>query len=479
MLTHLLTLTFFSPSLPSSGHKAVPVPDLAEDDVVVIERKARRGIKNAAMLLSAGLIFEVGATLLTLLQATSLGVFREPDCGRLRVAAYLNDRLPRECRRRYNLDYRKYIFSVWEHFMVAPLPESNYTEPTYAPCASLEDPPKSTGMQWCDCWSDNLLDMGDKCEWVAAKSSAEDLGGLCLAKPLRIKGEYKVPDTMSPFYDGRCKAMHPPGSGKASVGLLVVGLGVELVEAVVGYVYSNNPLAGTSFRAAGSGFEAAGVLMFHLWLARSSVYWYDTRTALDETQAPVRVYFLMKIVVAAIVSTCAGVLANAEFYSSSFASDRLPYLGAFGSALIWLGVALTEVTVTLYLRWRLQGHLSTNYSSTDKDTWGDFGGAIVGLIALEALGLAAVLAARVAFTNAKRMLLRLKVLKEEPPVQAGQLAAELEPSQQPRSRKLVLFLLTMLFCVFAFGGWPSVMESYQYTSKETQTPMFEFRTAPE
>lgn len=222
-----------------------------------------------------------------------------------------------------------------------------------------------------------------------------------------------------------------------------------------------------------------GILVFHLWLARSSKYWYDMQAVLYETQAPVRVYFLMRFVVAAIISTSVGAFANAEFYSSRYVSDRLPYLGVFGNALIWLGVALSEVTVTLYLSWRRQGRLSTSYSSTNIDTWGDFGGEVVSLIVLEANALAAVVTARLVFVKAKRMMLRLKGLKEVPSTegQVGRFGAA-EPGgrrQQTRSRNVLLFVHVTLFCLFALTGWRSFVQGYQYASDERQDPGFEMK----
>lgn len=130
--------------------------------------------------------------------------------------------------------YNFFNFSIFAFFL-SKSPELNFIPPTYHPCSTPEDPPISSGMQWCDCWSQNLLETGDECVWVAARSSARDLGGLCLAKPLRVDGRADFVEAISsPFYDGQCKVLHPPGSGAATVGLLVVGLGVELVETAVG-----------------------------------------------------------------------------------------------------------------------------------------------------------------------------------------------------------------------------------------------------
>lgn len=248
--------------------------------------------------------------------------------------------------------------------------------------------------------------------------------------------------------------------------LLIVGLGVEFVETAVGYVLLQNPSTGTGLLAAGTAFEAAGIIAFHLWLLASEGYWYD-RKVFGEFQSPACVLFLMNCVIAAVASTCLGVFADAVFHFSRKASSRLPHRGAFGNALIWLGAATTEVKVTLYLTWRREGNkvLENKMSYRSRAPWGDFGGSIAALIILEVHALIAVVAARVVFTRARRMLLRLKGSRESPSVEVYRLTAAKPGARHPHSRlSMVLGVsFAVLFCVFAVVGWPSFVPMYKYT----------------
>lgn len=89
MHTHLIELKGTNtiatpPSLSSYGRRrTVPVPDLGEDDVVAMGGKARRGMMNATLFLSVGLVVEVAATLWALWQGMSRSIPR----ARLREAS--------------------------------------------------------------------------------------------------------------------------------------------------------------------------------------------------------------------------------------------------------------------------------------------------------------------------------------------------------------------------------------------------------
>lgn len=49
----------------------------------------------------------------------------------------------------------------------------------------------------------------------------------------------------------------------------MAGLGVKFVEIVVGCLLLKKPSAGTGLLAAGTAFEAFGIVSFHLWLLAS------------------------------------------------------------------------------------------------------------------------------------------------------------------------------------------------------------------
>ncbi|CAM9959182.1 unnamed protein product [Scytosiphon promiscuus] len=441
--------------------ESTPAPDMIEDYVADLERKARRGTRHAAILLAVGLVLEVAATLWTLGQAMAIGVFHEPDCGALAAAGYLNEMLPRECER-VRITNEKYVWDMAETITAA---YNNVTPVSYAACSTLEDPPVNVETRFCDCWSLITMHAGDACRWTPAIASDEERGGLCLAKAIRPKNfDFKTSAFVLPGFDGQCIPMHPPGAWKVTVALLLVGLGVEFVETAVGYVLLNDPSAGSGLAAAGTAFEAFGIVSFYLWLLASEGCWFD-RIVYGDVQSPARVLFLLNLVVAAVASTCLGVLADAVFHFSRKVSSRLPYLSAFGNALIWLGAALTEVNVTLYLAWRRQGKKFVDNSHYSRVPWNDFGGEIVALVVLEVLALMVVLTARVVFTRARMMLLRLKgkVTHELPSAEVRRGAASKSRARQRCGRLLTIVggLSAILLFVFAAVGWPSFVKSYQ------------------
>lgn len=73
--------------------------------------------------------------------------------------------------------------------------------------------------------------------------------------------------------------------------------------------------------------------------------------------------------------------ALAELFATEFflAKGRLPYLGAFGNGLVWLGSAAMEVIVASFLVW--EGERVT--------TWELLRDGVIGLVTVELAGLLA------------------------------------------------------------------------------------------
>lgn len=401
-----------------------------------------------AACVSLGLLLEVATTLWTLKQAMSLGVFQKADCGVSAIASYLNRLLPRHCE---NVEFSEVFWNdtLYEY----------RTLPDYVGCDGLENPTRTEQMRLCDCPMSFGRLSKSGCAWTAATSTLEGLGGLCLAMPvLDLSDTYKYwmriePNTTQDLLldrsvfevGGSCKAVHPPGSGKVTIGFLAVGLGVELVEGLVSYVYLSHPRAGTGMMAAGAGFEAAGMVVIHSWMVLSQAYWYswlDSYVSLDQQ------LFLMNMHMVAVASASLGAMIEVLFFCSGTAANLLPYLGALGNALIWLGAGLTEVGVTLYLTWRLE---PSDFFSRDDDMWSDIGYEVIGLIVFEVLGLIAMCAARVLLTKARRALTRAMVQQEIPWVEVVRLlgAEPVQSTSQPPNNRMVV-CLSLCFFVFTY-----------------------------
>lgn len=127
------------------------------------------------------IVVEVAATLWILGQAMAIGVFHESDYGKLTAAGYLNEMLPRGCKR-VRFTNERNVLDLTERISVHL---NNATPVSYTQCDTLEDPPTAVGMRFCDCWSWSTIYAGDACRWTAAIASDEERGGLCLAKPIQ------------------------------------------------------------------------------------------------------------------------------------------------------------------------------------------------------------------------------------------------------------------------------------------------------
>ncbi|CAM9349673.1 unnamed protein product [Ectocarpus sp. 6 AP-2014] len=400
-----------------------------------------------AACFSVGLLVEIATTLWTVTQAMSLGVFEEAHCGPLPFFWLLNERIPPQCEQ---LDASKVFF---EHHDGDKRRSGGITL-QYVGCSSLLGPTYTKQMRLCD-WP--WTNQSSGCAWTTARPVVESLGAFCVAMPVvelsaadQARHNTTQEWTLQTLPRENGITVHPPKSGKVTTALLVVGLGIELVEATVGYTYFRDPFKDPDLMAAGSALEAAGILTFHVWLMTSGSYWFQWETELSIR----RELFVGMVVKAAVMSTCLGALIVAIFHCSRAAAHRLPYLGTVGDALIWLGGGLTEVLVSLYLSWRLD--LSQLCSNDRFSTWGnlfdyvwnDVSSEIIQLLFFEVLALAALSTSRALFTKAKTALKNATGLDKQPWVEAMRLAAATPAQNTPRrpSNTLSLLLALSLVC---------------------------------
>lgn len=359
-----------------------------------LKKKAGRAMKHAAAFVSLGLLLEMAATFWTLAQAVTSGVFDVPDCGVRALALYHNERLPQNCDK---LDSSV----VWF--------DEDRTFNTFTSCSGLEDPKID---QLCDCSRYDKVSSG--CAWALASSTRDDIDGLCVAVPVIRLNEalqelygtsYEwLLDSSELEYQDDCRQLVPEGFGDITIALVVVSLLISLVEAYVGYKHWSNPLQGPRLVVVGSVVEAAGILSVWglLVFARQGIIQaQQVEAQVSENQFR----FLQMLLSVVAVVTIVGTVAEIVFHLSAKAHARLPYLGVFGNALIWVGAAVLDILVTAYLVWRLQFWKNeANEDEADEQDWPVLVAAVIGLVILEIVALFAVWAARFFFARAKLVL---------------------------------------------------------------------------
>eukprot|EP00903_Cladosiphon_okamuranus_P020988 g19280.t1 len=361
----------------------------------LLKKKARRALKHAAAFLSLGLLLELAATFWTLAQAVASGVFDEADCGVRALALYHNERLPQNCQ---ELDSSVVWFDEARTFN------------TFTACDGVEDPKIE---QLCDCSRFDKVSSG--CAWAPASSTRPDIEGLCVAVPvIQLSSDLQelygttydwLLDSSELEFQKDCRPLTPAGFGDITIALVAVSLIIGLVEAYVGYKRWRNPLQGARLVVAASVVEGLGVLS--IWGLLVFAPQGIVRSQADEAQVSENQYrFLQTMIGLVAVVTVAGTLAEFVFHRSAKAHDRLPYLGVFGNALVWLGSAITEVLVTAYLVWRLQFWKNQEAAEEEEENWPVLVAAVIGLVVLEIVALLSVWVARFFFARATTVLFK-------------------------------------------------------------------------
>lgn len=350
-----------------------------------VRRKARRGIRHAAAFLSVGLLLEVAATLWAAAQAVSSGAFQEGSCD---IKPYLHQQVQQNCDW---VELSEVLMSNGSLVISTNpwLPPHNLTG-----CTSPDELPLPP--QNCEC---DFVTFGDPCFWTAIISIDEYYdNGSCFAYPVE---EYRVENvsdsevagiTLSSGATAICERLSPEGFGKIVIAMLVTSLGLELLEAFLGYKYLTNPLGRMHLMAIGSVVEAMAIATV-LLLLRYADYGIDADEVIGDNLSR-----LQDNMEAVLGLTFLGGVSEVAFVFSGAVADRLPYLGAFGNGLIWLCAAWVEVLVTVYLALRLQ------VSGEDEDIGSLVGGEIVALVVVEVLALMVVWAYRVLMVRVKMTL---------------------------------------------------------------------------
>ena len=197
------------------------------------------------------------------------------------------------------------------------------------------------------------------------------------------------------------------GTAGLAVTALAVALTGQAVEAAVGVACLKAPPrsgggGGGALLAGAATFQALGVVAVAAVLT-----WFlpgftgDDNTTTADTNATQGTWPVW----AAAAIAAAGALLEAIPAGFDPAAKKLPFLGAFGHALLWLGVAALEVLVALLLVREGGEGSAAGQRETLAGIVAD--GEVVGLMAVEAVAMLAVWAARGLWTRA-RLLLAVK-----------------------------------------------------------------------
>ena len=349
-----------------------------------VDKQSRNRTLRARVVLAIGLIFEVCATLWAFQQAVWSGALDgDVECGsgtrlaKLYGSYIVEDRCegPIDAEDFFSSNdivYGYYSGSVWED---------------YVGCDNLTDTVAAASefQKRCSCsefWG--VFDIGS-CSWVALSNISDDI---CYAQGMitNISDGTFMYNLHPSFVTGDCWATNPTGTAALTIAALVVALCSQLLEAVVGFKYWKDTDKRTAvITLATSVFEALGVVtVSSVLLSLPGLFGVS-----DDTSYRMHVFFYLAWITIPIVVV--GALAEVAVEFSDCAANRLPYLGAVGNGLIWLGAALLEIVVTSYLLWT--GARIRDVVELLREA--------AGFIALELLGLVSMWIGRGLWTRAK------------------------------------------------------------------------------
>ena len=202
----------------------------------------------------------------------------------------------------------------------------------------------------------------------------------------------------------------PDGTAGLAIAALAVALSAEAVEAAVGVACLRDPSrrGGVALLTGAAAAEGIGVVavaaMLMLFLPSFAAAAPDDDTGATPRDEAWLVWM-------AVASAIAGVLFEAIPAGFDRAAARLPFLGAVGHALLWLGIAALEVLVAFFLvREEQGGEGSATSVATPAAAVGqrktlaavlEDDGEMVGLVVVEAVALVAMWIARVLWTRAR------------------------------------------------------------------------------
>ncbi len=190
------------------------------------------------------------------------------------------------------------------------------------------------------------------------------------------------------------------GAATLAVAALVVALSGLVIEAAVGVKLRNDPSRsrGTALVTGAAAFEALGAFGVAAVLASLPYFAGDgggdggAAGGSYHSSAAAELWVMS----AALASVGAGLMIGVTWaLLPDRSAARFPYCGAFGCALIWLGLAALEVLVASFLVW------AAGTAEGDRGLGRAWAAEIIGLAALEAAALVAMWAARLLWTRAR------------------------------------------------------------------------------
>lgn len=386
-------------------------------------REAFRSLHTAGLLLALSLVLEFVASLLAFTEAVKAGaLYGEVECGpgwRLQ-SLYQSKRVQDNCTE-MDAPAMEAMGILGEFLNVG-------CEPTEAPTgedgfmAQCSCPPEYDPVATASPTSEGCSYIGVEIKYAGVPPvyPDDDMVGVCLAITFVLEPPYVIrSDTLLYDDDGSyymsnnfgqsafCWAKNPAGTGTITILAFVVAVVGQLVESFVTWRYFSNPGKGPALMTAGSVFEAAGVVA--VWATLINLPSFGEQGGVTDTgglHADQKALHGLGVTAAAFAVIVAGYLTHERDCRSS-RNTCLYYLGAFGSAAVWLGAAGIEVVVATFLIWKSEG--TTRFRSDEGD-WGVFGTSLAVFLFTEVLALFVMWAARFVWTRAKLLLLEPREL---------------------------------------------------------------------
>lgn len=381
------------------------------------DKAARRGIRWAGFVLAIGIVLEVASSVWTFQKALSAGAFLDGvDCT-LRASVVMQETCERLIAAEgsmfridtgTNATYNFFTFESDTYITVRVEGYENFSfanTENFLPCVDVDTTAAGNSSDLAGCNCDDNPNLPTNCWWFPAYNLPDDDifyssatvldDASCLAVVLDVEIPNNDTDYTSfdvhPFnYGDVCRATTPSGTFALSVTGLVVALGSQLIEAVVGFKYMVDPRRPPDLMTAGTVFEALGVAAVAVVIVSLPGFFDDEFFGLEKTQRELVSAFTWVGAAAAIV----GAFTEWSGSHPDRWGQRRPRLSVLGNALVWLGAAALEVVIAAFQTWRV----------TLSSGWGVLASELAGLVAVEVSGLLAMWLARVLWTRAREML---------------------------------------------------------------------------
>lgn len=374
------------------------------------DKAARRGIRWAGFVLAIGIVLEVASTVWTFQKALSAGAFLDGvDCT-ARASVVMQETCEELSAAPmsggfFNSEPNATYFFIGESstaIMVKIGRNFSYAETeNFLPCVDV-DTAAGNGNDLGRCNCDDKPNLPTPCWWFSAYNFPDNSSIValdddpCVAVVVDVvefpsnDNDYASFDVHTLNYGDVCRATTPSGTFALSVTGLVVALGSQLIETVVGFKYLVDPRRSPDLMTAGTVFEALGVAVVAVVIVSLPGFFDDEFFGLEKTQRDLVSAFTWVGATAAIV----GAIAEWSGSHADRWGERRPRLGVLGNALVWLGAAALEVVIAAFQTWRV----------TLSSGWGLLANELAGLVAVEVSGLLAMWLARVLWTRAREML---------------------------------------------------------------------------